>query len=114
MSVSDATYGDFDYAGFIASLEGNAPPLAAGPALRALWYDAKGRDDSARRAADADDSHSCIRVRAYLNRKAGETSAARRFYWLSGSKPWQGSPESEWEDIARTVLVEVIVERSYL
>jgi hypothetical protein len=114
MSVSDATYGDLDYDGFVASLQGMAPPLTAGPALRALWYDANDRHESALRAANADESHSCLRVRAYLGRKAGDARGAQRHYWLSGSTPWQGTSESEWEDIVRGVLVEVIVERSYL
>jgi len=114
MSVGDASYGDLDYDGFVASLKDAAPPLAASPALRALWYDANERPESALRAANADESHSCLRVRAYLSRKAGDARGARRHYWRSGSTQWQGSWESEWEDIVRGVLVEVIVERSYL
>lgn len=114
MSSGDPGYADLDYEGFVASLTNPAPPLAAGPALRALWYDANGRTDSASRAANADQSHSALRVRAYLARKAGDARGAQRHYWLSGNKPWQGTPEREWEDIVRSVLVEVIVERSYL
>lgn len=114
MSNNDAAYGDLNYDGFVASLAKAIPPSSAGPALRALWYDANGRADSAHRAANADASHSCLRVRAYLSRKAGDDRAAKRHYWLSGNQVWEGSCESEWEDIVRAVLVEVVVERSYL
>ncbi|MEM7405749.1 MAG: hypothetical protein AAF458_10680 [Pseudomonadota bacterium] len=103
---------DFDQ--FVASLGQQAPPVEANVALRALWYDANGRDDSAMRAAKSDDNYATLRVRAYLYRKDGDERAARRAYWQAGVEPWSGSHQAEWEDIARAVMIETIVERSYL
>jgi len=103
-----------DYQEFLASLSDPAPPLGANVALRALWYDANERADSALRAAESDDSYSTMRARAYLHRKSGNEYAAQKCYWLCGAPVWTESLESEWEDIARTIMVETIVERAYL
>lgn len=102
-----------DYQGFITSLGDPAPPLAGPLALRALWYDAAGRPDSAARAAAGDDSHSGLRVRAYLARKAGDADAARHWYWHCGMPAWSGSNDAEWRDIVHTILVQQVVEQAY-
>ena len=114
MSASVPGYNQLDYESFVASTRASVPPVGANAALRALWHDANGNTESALRAALADDSHSSLRARAYLHRKAGDTHAARRAYWLCGTTAWDGDFASEWEDIVRSVLVEVVVERSYL
>lgn len=103
---------DFDQ--FVRSLDQPAPPIEANVALRALWYDANGRDASAMRAANSDDNYATMRVRAYLHRKHGDQRAAQRAYWQAGVEPWVGTHQAEWEDIARAVMIETIVERSYL
>lgn len=103
-----------DYVEFVASLEAKAPPVSANVALRALWYDANDRGESAMRAALSDDSYATMRARAYLHRKAGDEFAAQKCYWLSGASAWVGSLPSEWEDIARSIMIETIVENSYL
>jgi hypothetical protein len=101
------------YDAFIDSLAGEAPPADAELALRALWYDARGRAESAIRAAEAGNDHACKRVRAYLCRKAGDVHGARLWYWRSGASPWSGTPQSEWEDIVKTVLAERVVTNAY-
>ena len=102
-----------DYDQFIGSLANQAPPIEANIAMRALWYDANDKPESALRTAMADNSHTSLRVRAYLCRKTGDDRAAKRCYWQCGVTVWQGSYASEWEDIVRNVLVELVVERAY-
>ena len=102
-----------DYESFMRSLADRAPPLEANIAMRALWYDANDAADSAMRAAMSDESHMCLRVRAYLCRKSGAEQETRRWYWRCGIDPWTAPLEAEWEDILRNILVEVVVERAY-
>jgi hypothetical protein len=101
------------YQQFVDSLTQQAPPEDAELALRALWFDANGRSDSAMRAAQSDASHFGQRVLAYLHRKAGDGDNAHLWYWRSGAPPWTGSPESEWEDIVKSVLAERVVANAY-
>lgn len=103
-----------EYTEFISSLADEKPPDAGHVALRALWYDANGRGDSAVRAISNDSSYPSLRVRAYLARKSGIENDILKGYWKCGVDRWQGSFESEWEDIVRTILVQIVVERSYL
>ena len=98
---------------FIASLGDPYPPVEANLALRALWYDANGRQESAERAANADEGLNTLRVRAYLLRKQGKEGPARIAYWKAGAKPWEGSAETEWRDIAQQILIEFPVAAAY-
>lgn len=109
----DAPMSLSSYEHFLATLSESAPPAELELALRALWFDANGRADSAMRAARNDPSHLGLRVRAYLHRKAGDADEARLWYWRSGATPWPGSPESEWRDIVHTVLTERVVRDAY-
>ena len=102
-----------DYESFIRSLGDKVPPIEANVAMRALWYDANDVPASAMRAAMSDESHMCVRVRAYLCRKTGDHRGAQRWYWRCGIDPWTGPVKDEWEDILRNILVEVVVERAY-
>jgi hypothetical protein len=101
------------YETLLQTLADPAPPAELELPLKALWYDANDRPQSAWRAAEADDGHFGKRVRAYLCRKAGDERNARLWYWRSGASPWTGSPQSEWEDIVRTVLAERVVASAY-
>ncbi|MCP5155099.1 MAG: hypothetical protein H6983_13085 [Ectothiorhodospiraceae bacterium] len=98
---------------FVRSLAEPAPPPDCEVALRALWYDANGRTDSAVAAAEFDTGHLCRRVRAYLHRKAGDTGNAELWYWRAGTTPWVGSLEDEWADIVHTILAERVVANAY-
>ena len=102
-----------DYEQFIRTLADPEPPPGLELALRALWFDAKGNPESALRTAEFDSSHFCKRVRAYLLRKAGDTSNAELWYWRAGAACWTGSPESEWEDIVKAILTEQVVNNAY-
>jgi hypothetical protein len=89
---------------FRASLRDAEPPEVA-PALRALWWDAKGEWDHAHGAAqekgggaDAD------RVHAYLHRKEGDLANARYWYNRVGAAMPSGSLEEEWAELARSLL----------
>lgn len=102
-----------DYPQFLRSLSDPEPPPGIELALRALWFDANQRPDSAVRIAEFDSSHFCKRVRAYLFRKAGDGNNAELWYWRAGTTCWSGSPESEWEDIVKTILTEQVVNNAY-
>lgn len=101
------------YRQFLDSLTDPEPSADIEPALRALWYDANGRAESAMRAAAADSGHTCKRVRAYLYRKAGDAGQAQLWYYRSGAAPWTGTTQSEWEDIVQTVLADRVVANAY-
>ena len=98
---------------FLASLDDERPAAELGVELRALWHDANGNAELAHRAAHANGGHACLRIRAYLARKAGDERDARIKYWRAGAKPWEGSLESEWADIAQSVFVELHVANAY-
>ena len=102
-----------NYDAFIAALDDDTPPAAANMALRALWYDANGKEDSAMRAAKADGGLNCQRVQGYLHRKAGDEGKARVAYWRAGLKPWDGTFEDEWRDILRAIMTEFPVASAY-
>ena len=106
-------HGGMSYEQFLQSLAEPAPPVDAEMALRALWFDANNRAESAVRAAQFDSSHFCQRVRAYLYRKAGEDNNAQLYYWRAGATRWAGSTQSEWEDIVQTILAERVVTNAY-
>jgi hypothetical protein len=103
-----------DYEQFLQSLADAAPPADTELALRALWYDANERPESAVRVAESSDSdHFCKRVRAYLYRKAGDENNAQLWYWRSGATRWTGSTQSEWEDIVQTIITDRVVANAY-
>jgi hypothetical protein len=102
-----------DYEEFLLSLSDPAPPPGAEMALRALWFDANDRTESAIRAAEFAASFFCQRVRAYLYRKAGDSNNAQLWYWRSGATRWTDSTQSEWEDIVKSILAERVVTNAY-
>jgi hypothetical protein len=102
-----------DYEQFLLSLSGPAPPTDAEMALRALWFDANDRAESAVRAAEFDANFFCQRVRAYLYRKDGDSNNAQLWYWRAGAIRWTDSSQSEWEDIVKSILAERVVTNAY-
>jgi hypothetical protein len=88
---------------FKASLSGEAPPALA-PPLLGLWYDARGDWDKAHQTVQNDDSPESAWVHAYLHRKEGDLSNAHYWYRRAGKPPYNGSLESEWEQIAAALL----------
>ena len=102
-----------DLAQFKRSLGDSVPPPDLNMALRALWFDTNGRDESAARAATAN-SIACGRVRAYLHRKAGDEHATRVAYWRCGETVPTGSLAAEWDQLVQIFLVEIVVAMAYL
>lgn len=72
--------------------------------LRALWHDAAGNWDTAHRAVQDEDSPAAAWVHAYLHRKEGDVANAGYWYARAGKARFDGSLESEWEEIARALI----------
>jgi hypothetical protein len=89
---------------FRATLSARTPP-AVGPALVALWHDAKGDWDAAHEAAQAVDDATGAWVHAYLHRKEGDASNAAYWYRRAGRDIVRGVDlEEEWSRIATELL----------
>jgi hypothetical protein len=96
-----------DLTAFRATLDQPEPPRALTPALRALWWDAKGDWQKAHAAAmSAEGTAEADRVHAYLHRKEGDTDNAGYWYRRAGVQPAAGALETEWEELATHLLVQ--------
>ena len=89
---------------FRRSLDKPAPPAGLGPALEALWWDAKGDWDKAHDRAQADDGAEGAWVHAYLHRKEGDLSNAGYWYREARRSKATGELEAEWAAIVATLL----------
>jgi hypothetical protein len=86
---------------FRASLADVAPPVGLGPALEALWHDARGDFDRAHELAqggDGDWAH------AYLHRKEGDAGNAAYWYRRAGKSVCRSTLEAEWAAITEALL----------
>ena len=92
-----------DFEAFKASLQQEAPPNLPIPLL-ALWYEARGDWNEAHRLVQNDPTRESAWVHAYLHRKEGDISNARYWYSRAGRPCVESDFESEWEQIARTLL----------
>jgi len=90
-----------------ASLASDTPPNLPAPLL-GLWYDARGDWEKAHQTVQNDPSVASAWVHAYLHRKEGDLSNAYYWYRRAGKPPYNGSLESEWEQIARALLDEMM------
>lgn len=88
---------------FHDSLSRTEPP-ALGPALRALWWDAKGEWDRAHTAAQEGGGSDGAWVHAYLHRKEGDLANARYWYSRAGRPMPSLSLDEEWTDIVRELF----------
>lgn len=79
------------------------PPAEMGPALQALWHDARGDWESAHGCAQDDHSREGSWVHAYLHRKEGDRGNAGYWYSCAGrTMPASAvTLEDEWAAIAR-------------
>jgi hypothetical protein len=93
-----------DLAAFRASLKKEAPPAGLTPALRALWWDAKGDWDAAHHCVDHEDGRDAARIHAYLHRKEGDLANAGYWYRTAGAAAFAGSLEEEWAELAAARL----------
>jgi hypothetical protein len=80
------------------------PPAGCGPALEALWLDARGDWEGAHAKAQEDPGRAGAWVHAYLHRKEGDGSNARYWYARAGRPPAEGEVGAEWEAIAAELL----------
>jgi hypothetical protein len=93
-----------DLTTFKATLEGNAPPRDLGPALEALWHEARGDWDAAHALAQDAAGAAGAWVHAYLHRKEGDASNAAYWYARAGRPVARGAFETEWASIAEALL----------
>jgi len=93
-----------DLAAFRASLAVAAPPEGLGPALQALWWEAKGDWRRAHELAQADEGGAGDWVHAYLHRKEGDAGNAG-YWYRRADKPASRAPlAEEWATIATALL----------
>jgi hypothetical protein len=83
---------------------GKEPPAEAGPALRALWRDAKGDWEGAHALAQEAGDRDGAWVHAYLHRKEGDEMNAGYWYDRAGRPAATGDLRAEWEGIVRALL----------
>jgi hypothetical protein len=95
-----------DLAAFRVSLAAAAPPKRLGPALAALWWDAKGDWDKAHALAQADEGGAGDWAHGYLHRKQGDLGNAAYWYRRAGKPAPRGSLDEEWAAIADALLAE--------
>jgi hypothetical protein len=93
-----------DINAFRASLAAAVPPPDIGPALQALWWDAKGEWDRAHDCAQGDEGAAGDWVHAYLHRKQGDPGNAAYWYRCARKPIGAGSFDDEWQAIATAML----------
>lgn len=89
---------------FKASLSGAAPAPQFGAPLAALWWAAKGNWDEAHRIVQDEPTADAAWVHAYLHRLEGDLGNAGYWYRRAAKPVAGGSLESEWEQIASTLV----------
>jgi hypothetical protein len=90
-------------AAFRASIAGAAPPDLA-PALRSLWWAARGDWDKAHKIVMEEEGAEAAWVHAYLHRVEGDLPNAS-YWYRTASKPVQKGPlDAEWAAIADALL----------
>lgn len=80
------------------------PPTGTSPALRALWWDAKGDWSKAHEHAQEGNDVACMRVHAYLHRKEGDQSNAEYWYRRCGAASSTLTLDEEWDELTRAFL----------
>lgn len=93
-----------DFSEFEHSVADAPQPPAVGPALRALWHEARGEWGEAHRLAQATGGADGAWVHAYLHRREGDLGNASHWYARAGKAMPDKSLEDEWEAIARALL----------
>ncbi len=93
-----------DLSTFKQSLDQDAPPADLGPALAALWHEAKGDWDQAHRLAQAQDDAQGAWVHAYLHRVEGDLGNAGYWYRRADKPPSSAPLQQEWDKIAGALL----------
>jgi hypothetical protein len=91
---------------FTQSLSGNEPVPGLSPALKALWWDAKGDWRHAHGCVEHETTAEAAWVHAYLHRVEGDLANARYWYSRAGQPPYSGALTEEWGAIARALLTD--------
>jgi hypothetical protein len=89
---------------FRASLSAAGPPPGLPAPLLALWHDARGDWETAHRVAQDVEDDAGAWVHAYLHRKEGDLGNAAYWYRRANRPRAAVALDSEWEEIARTLL----------
>ena len=89
------------------SLSEPEPPEGLGPAVQALWWDAKGNWEKAHECAQQRDNQAGMRVHAYLHRKEGDQSNADYWYRRCGVTRPVASLDEEWGQLAQSLLKQI-------
>lgn len=89
---------------FNQSLRAADPPNGLTPALRGLWWDAKGDWARAHECAQVDESPAGSWVHAYLHRKEGDRDNAAYWYRRAGKPVSAAALEEEWQSILKELL----------
>jgi hypothetical protein len=87
-----------------ASVSKAEPPAALGPALSALWWEAKGDWARAHALVMDERGKDCAWVHAYLHRQEGDLANARYWYERAGKAVARDPLQAEWDKIARALL----------
>ena len=82
----------------------DSPPVGAGPALQALWHDARGDWDRAHELAQQESGRNGAWVHAYLHRKEGDVMNANYWYSRAGKPEGRGDLDAERAAIVRALL----------
>ena len=75
-----------------------------GPALGALWWEAKGEWDRAHALVMDESGKDCAWIHAYLHRVEGDLGNARYWYRQAGKAPLTGPLRAEWDSIVEALL----------
>ncbi|RPI47040.1 MAG: hypothetical protein EHM59_05710 [Betaproteobacteria bacterium] len=89
---------------FHASLQHAEPPANLGPALAALWHEARGDWQRAHAIVQAESSAQAAWVHAYLHRKEGDLSNARYWYARAGEPCPDCGTDDEWRRLVAAIL----------
>ena len=89
---------------FKASLRDDQPPAAIGPALQALWHEARGDWQAAHALAQGEDDATGAWVHAYLHRVEGDLANAGYWYRRAGRPLCEAPLREEWSAIAQALL----------
>lgn len=84
-----------------------APPAGTEGPLAALWHVGKGNYERARALLEPDASKDAAWVRAHLHRRRGEAPQAADWYGKAGKTPSTDPVDTEWNQIAAGILLNV-------
>jgi hypothetical protein len=93
-----------DLDAFRTSIALASSPANLSPALRALWFDARGDWDRAHDAAQADEGGAGDWVHAYLHRKERDAGNAAYWYRRARKPVCETSLDEEWVAIVSALL----------